>query len=218
MRNKTSFSRSIFPSVIIIFLFSLILGGCKKVSSEEVLKLSINNIDKDPLFQDYVFKMQNQFNSVQDYTLLSSLLKDGKISNEEANLMYKAYGYSNNEEFRFEYIQLSNIMRQLWKKYDFNAYTNEEKKAAVLKTYKQLSHKNTFNSMQIALNSMYDDCEKIRVNCILSVAAEATIMHLGCSALDVTFIFGILCHGTSILYQKTAGDNCNLAATKCRTT
>jgi hypothetical protein len=94
MRNKTSFSRSIFPSVIIIFLFSLILGGCKKVSSEEVLKLSINNIDKDPLFQDYVFKMQNQFNSVQDYTLLSSLLKDGKISNEEANLMYKAYGYS----------------------------------------------------------------------------------------------------------------------------
>ena len=133
MRNKTSFSRSIFPSVIIIFLFSLILGGCKKVSSEEVLKLSINNIDKDPLFQDYVFKMQNQFNSVQDYTLLSSLLKNGKISNEEANLMYKAYGYSNNEEFRFEYIQLSNIMRQLWKKYDFNSYTNEEKKAAVLK-------------------------------------------------------------------------------------
>lgn len=218
MRNKSSFSRSIFPSVIIIFLFSLILGGCKKVSNEEVLKLSINNIDKDPLFQEYVSKMKNQFNSVQDYTLLSSLLKDGKITNEEANLMYQVYGYNNNEEFRFAYIQLSNIMRQLWKKYDFNAYTNEEKKAAVLKTFEQISNKNQFHSKPVTLNFMFDDCEKIRVNCVLSVAAEATIMHLGCSALDVTFIFGILCHGTSILYQKTAGDNCNLAANKCRTT
>lgn len=218
MRNKSSFSRSIFPSVIIIFLFSLILVGCKKVSNEEVLKLSINNIDKDPLFQEYVSKMKNQFNSVQDYTLLSSLLKDGKITNEEANLMYQVYGYNNNEEFRFAYIQLSNIMRQLWKKYDFNAYTNEEKKAAVLKTFEQISNKNQFHSKPVTLNFMFDDCEKIRVNCILSVAAEATIMHLGCSALDVTFIFGILCHGTSILYQKTAGDNCNLAANKCRTT
>lgn len=218
MRNKSSFSRSIFPSVIIIFLFSLILVGCKKVSNEEVLKLSINNIDKDPLFQEYVSKMKNQFNSVQDYTLLSSLLKDGKITNEEANLMYQVYGYNNNEEFRFAYIQLSNIMRQLWKKYDFNAYTNEEKKAAVLKTFEQISNKNQFHSKPVTLNFMFDDCEKIRVNCIMSVAAEATIMHLGCSALDVTFIFGILCHGTSTLYQKTAGDNCNLAANKCRTT
>jgi hypothetical protein len=162
--------------------------------------------------------MKNQFNSVQDYTLLSSLLKDGKNSNEEANLMYKVYGFNNNEEFRFAYIQLSNIMRQLWKKYDFNAYTNEEKKAAVLKTFEQISNKNQFHSKPVTLNFMFDDCEKIRVNCILSVAAEATIMHLGCSALDVTFIFGILCHGTSILYQKTAGDNCNLAANKCKAT
>ena len=69
--------------------------------------------------------MKNQFNSVQDYTLLSSLLKDGKISNEEANLMFKVYGYNNNEEFRFACIQLSNIMRLLCKKYYFDAYTNE---------------------------------------------------------------------------------------------
>lgn len=217
MRNTTTFSRGIFPTVTIIFLFALTLVGCKKMSPDEFVKLSINNIDKDPLFQEYVIKMQNQFNSVKDYTLLSSLLKDGKISNEEANLMYKIYGYDNNEEFRFAYIQLSNIMKQLWKKYDFNAYTNEEKKASVLKTFEVISHKNRFNSKQITLNSMYDDCEKIRVNCILSVAAEATIMHLGCGAMDVAFIIGITCHGVTILYQKTAGDNCNLAANKCRT-
>ena len=218
MRHEISLRKGMLSGAFVIIFFSLSIVSCKKESTEEITKRSISDIHNDPLFQDYVFKMKNQFNSVQDYTLLSSLLKDGKISNEEATLMCKVYGYNNNEEFRFAYIQLSNIMRQLWKKYDFNAYTNEEKKAAVLKTFEQINNKNQFHSKPVTLNFMFDDCEKIRVNCILSVAAEATIMHLGCSALDLTFIFGILCHGTSTMYQKTAGDNCNLAANKCKTT
>jgi hypothetical protein len=218
MRHVISTRKGMLSGAFVMILFSLSIVGCKKESTEEITKLSIKDIHKDPLFQDYVSKIQIQYNAVQDYTQLASIIKDGKISNEEANLMYKVYGYNNNEEFRFAYIQLAKIMRQLWKKYDFNAYTNEEKKAAVLKTFEQISNKNKFHSKPVILNFIFDDCEKIRVNCILSVAAEATIMHLGCAALDVTFIFGILCHGTSILYQKTAGDNCNLAANKCKTT
>jgi hypothetical protein len=218
MRHVISPRKGMLSGAFVMILFSLSIVGCKKESTEEITKRSINDIHKDPLFQDYVSKIQIQYNAVQDYTQLANIIKDGKISNEEANLMYKVYGYNNNEEFRFAYIRLAKIMRQLWKKYDFNAYTNEEKKEAVLKTFEQISNKNKFHSKPVTLNFIFDDCEKIRVNCILSVAAEATIMHLGCAALDVTFIFGILCHGTSILYQKTAGDNCNLAANKCKTT
>jgi hypothetical protein len=89
MRHEISLRKGMLSGAFVIIFFSLSIVSCKKESTEEITKRSISDIHNDPLFQDYVFKMQNQFNSVQDYTLLSSLLKDGKISNEEANLMYK---------------------------------------------------------------------------------------------------------------------------------
>jgi hypothetical protein len=92
MRHEISLRKGMISGAFVIIFFSLSIVSCKKESTEEITKRSISDIHNDPLFQDYVFKMQNQFNSVQDYTLLSSLLKDGKISNEEANLMYKVYG------------------------------------------------------------------------------------------------------------------------------
>ncbi len=226
MRQATSFSRRMLSVVTAILLFSIIIVACKKDSTKDVTKLSISNIHKDPLFQEYVVRVQNQFNSVRNHTLLSSIIKDGKISNEEGDIIHSIYGYTSKEEFRSSYTQISSILKQLWNKYDFNAYSNEEKKFAVLGTFEQIGHEKLFHTTdQISIktssteniqNYMEDDCEKIRVNCILSVAAEATVMHLGCGALDLTFFLGIACHGAAIVYQKTAGDNCNLEARRCR--
>jgi hypothetical protein len=60
-----------------------------------------------------------------------------------------------------------------------------------------------------------DDCEAERRNCIGSVAAG---MHVACSAADLTIIAGIICHGAAFVYQWTAGNNCNIAARRCRET
>jgi hypothetical protein len=216
MIQATSFSRGIFSALIVIALFSILINGCKKASSEKVTKLSINNIHNDPLFQDYVVRVHSQYNSVQNFNLLSSIMKDGKITNEESNLLHSVYGYNSKEEFHFAYVQLSNIARELWKKYDFNSYTNEEKKAAVIKTYEQIRHNNP-TSNSIALNFIDDDCEKIRQSCILSTAAQATLMHIGCGVLDIGVILGVTCHSAAILYQKAEGDKCNAEADKCKT-
>jgi hypothetical protein len=62
----------------------------------------------------------------------------------------------------------------------------------------------------------FDPCETERINCIASVSAEAAIMHLNCTVLDLSIFGGIVCHGAAIVYQITAGNNCNLAAKRCR--
>ena len=128
MRHVISLRKGMLSGAFVIIFFSLSIVGCKKESTEEIPKLSISDIHKDPLFQDYVSKMQIQYNAVQDYTQLARIINDGKINNDEVDIIHTVFGYSSKEEFRFTYIQLSNIVRQLCKKYDFNAYTNEEKK------------------------------------------------------------------------------------------
>lgn len=90
MRHVISTRKGMLSGAFVMILFSLSIVGCKKESTKEITKLSINDIHKDPLFQDYVSKIQIQYNAVQDYTQLASIIKDGKISNEEANLMYMA--------------------------------------------------------------------------------------------------------------------------------
>ncbi|HNU13958.1 MAG TPA: hypothetical protein PKI55_05815 [Chitinophagaceae bacterium] len=61
-----------------------------------------------------------------------------------------------------------------------------------------------------------DPCETQRRNCIASVSAEAAVMHMGCAALDLSIIGGIICHGAAFAYQWTAGNNCNINAQLCR--
>lgn len=61
-----------------------------------------------------------------------------------------------------------------------------------------------------------DECERERRNCIIAVGAEAIAMHLACGALDLTIIGGIICHGAAFTYQITQGNNCNIAARRCR--
>lgn len=58
-------------------------------------------------------------------------------------------------------------------------------------------------------------CEKQRINCIAAVAAEALVMHVGCAAVDITVLAGIVCHAAAFTYQYTAGKNCNIAYEQC---
>lgn len=212
------------PLAVIISLMYMITG-CKKDSNNEFEKLPLTNIHKDPIFKDYIIKTQEQYNLVKDFTLLQKIMLDGKISKTEDETIHSVYGYKNKEEFRSAVKNLSNIKSYLLNKYNFQLYSKSDKKEAILKTlvqineFKPLQLTNQVSlkaySSEISSKFIADDCEKIRRNCILSVAAEATIMHLGCAALDVTILLGIACHSAATLYQYTAGENCNLEAKKC---
>ena len=72
MRHVLPPRKGMLSGAFVIILFSLSIVGCKKESTEEITKLSINDIHKDPLFQDYVSKIQIQYNAVQDYTQLAN--------------------------------------------------------------------------------------------------------------------------------------------------
>ena len=79
---------------------------------------------------------------------------------------------------------------------------------------KKASFKKSKN--QLLVNYEPDDCNRERGNCIGSVAAQAAAAHLACAAADLTIIAGIICHGAAIIYQITAGDNCNIAYRRCK--
>lgn len=216
--NKLAFS--------IIILLTVMIAGCKKNSNIELAKLPLTNIHKDPIFKEFIINTQNQFNSVRDFSALKTYMTDGKISKAEADLLPSLYGYYNREEFLAAFIHLSNIKSYLLNKYDFKASSYDDKKEAILKTFEQINELKSFqttyqaplkaSSNSVVSTFIVDDCEKIRRNCILSVAAEATIMHIGCAALDVTILLGIACHSAATLYQYTAGENCNLEASRCK--
>ena len=83
MRHEISIRNGMLSGAFVIIFFSLSIVGCKKESTEEITKGSISDIHKDPLFQDYVVRVHSQYNSVQNFNLLSSIMKDGKITEEQ---------------------------------------------------------------------------------------------------------------------------------------
>ena len=58
-------------------------------------------------------------------------------------------------------------------------------------------------------------CETIQQNCVIGAAAEATIMHFACGALDLAVIPGLICHGAAIAYQISASSTCNTNYERC---
>ena len=60
------------------------------------------------------------------------------------------------------------------------------------------------------------NCERIRINCIIEIAAITTAAHLACIAPELTGFPGVVCHGAAYAKQITASitwsvnaDNCN---------
>lgn len=61
-----------------------------------------------------------------------------------------------------------------------------------------------------------DLCERARVACLASVAAQATFMNIGCLALDPAGGIGILCHAAVLAYQTAESAQCNITAEQCK--
>lgn len=97
------------------------------------------------------------------------------------------------------------------KRYNFESVPDEKLKTEILKTFEKLDMYQSGQPYVMALSN----CESIRRNCIAKVAAEATGIHIGCTVLDISVFAGVACHAAAIIYQWTAGNNCNLEAENC---
>ncbi len=61
-----------------------------------------------------------------------------------------------------------------------------------------------------------DPCSSARKNCLVSVVAQTTLMHIGCAAADLTIIVGILCHSAVFAYQVSESNICESDYKNCK--
>ena len=161
---------------------------------------------------------------MKEEQLLKNYLEDGKLSEEEKKDIYKLFGYENSDIFWQDVAKNKGDVKYLIKNYDLNKIPASLIENEIVKVYQDpdigtqlLAMVDNNSTIDFLDDGSGDDiCERIRKNCILSVGGEALAMHMGCAALDLSVVAGLICHGGVILYQKTANNNCNLEAERCR--
>lgn len=151
---------------------------------------------------------------IKNIDALQEYLKDGKLSEYEARTIHTLLGYEDKELFLNDFKAQQERVKFLNRKYDLQSLTTDQKRTA----FEESLDKITFakNSKMTKVSIAQDPCEAIRQNCVISVAAVATTMHIGCAVLDITVVAGLVCHGAAIAYQYTAGNNCNLESQQCK--
>jgi hypothetical protein len=175
---------------------------------------SIEKIHEDVIFQEFVLDIQRQAGYMQNINTLQQYLKDGELSDYEKETIHGFFGYNDKKLFWSDQTRRHDRLVSLTKKYNLSNATNRQKELAIEKTFIKLGLFSEISLTNRALRAV-DPCETIRRNCIGSVAAQAAVMHIGCAALDISVIGGIICHAAAFTYQYTAGNNCNAEAEKC---
>jgi hypothetical protein len=202
-----------------IFLLSiiavLILNSCEKNQQalDDQFSKKIENLHSDKIFQDFLIDEQQQVLKLTDINKLKNYISDNRLTDDEQINIHKLFGYSDYKVYWEERVAQNERVKYLFKKYDIK---NANKDMLRNEITKAQALTNIWESSYYNVMSKTDLCEKIRINCLASVAAEATIMHLGCATLDITVVAGIICHSAATIYQITASNNCNLQAQQCR--
>ena len=142
---------------------------------------------------------------------------DSYINNSDESL-FSHFPQFDNNDLKNSVTLIKDKYSIVWNKHEeVFPHLDTDQRAEIIKTIIQCaSSKIRIDGEGSLEERMADDCEKERINCIASVAAQAATMHLVCAYLDLTVIAGIICHGAAFTYQWTAGNNCNIAARRCR--
>ncbi|MES1215394.1 MAG: hypothetical protein ABUT20_07755 [Bacteroidota bacterium] len=169
---------------------------------------------EDTDFQAYLQTIQEQVSKVKDIKGLQDALRDDKLTENELVIVYQSLGFNSKEEL-INLVKLQNQRKALLNnKYGLSEISIDLKLSVTEKALEKMKY---FNKQEnVGTNLRADICETIRKSCITSVAAESAVMHLGCAALDLSVIAGIICHAAAITYQYSAGNNCNSQAELCK--
>lgn len=104
-------------------------------------------------------------------------------------------------------------VRYVHERYRWEGHSRGAQLSAVVSTFKELK---LYGYQEAGISNISGRCEQRRTACLVSTAAEATLMHLGCTALDLTIIGGIACHGAAITWQLSESAICNMDYSECR--
>lgn len=154
----------------------------------------------------------NQYERIQDVTLLEKVINNKSVNLDDTTDIHKVFGYSNYDEFNNDMVKQRNRAQELDRRYGLKNQPDSLIINGILIAFEVLNIYDSMNSPY----SLEKTCEKIRRNCVAKVAAQAVGGHFACGVLDVSLIGGIFCHGAAIVYQWTAGNNCNNQAVRCK--
>lgn len=216
--------KKILKSFFVVGLISM-LGIPKFTFSQDDRIFSCNSFPtSDPTLNSYVqnlissnsnfdSRMRNIYDNLDssDQKITSNYLKDKNVS------LFDSYPQFNDVELINHASSAKNAYSLVWQRFmELNTGIDSTQCFENIKgIISCASGKNKLQELG-SLRMADDPCETQRRNCIVAVASEAAIMHLGCASLDLTIIGGIICHGVAFAYQISAGSNCNVAARLCR--
>ena len=204
---------------VVLTIFVVILLSCSKdeQSKNTYKNFESENLHDDLAFQKYLLDFQVQASKLNDEEKLRRYISDGKLDQSEIENFPKLFGYIDSKKYWEERKEINDIRLTLINNYNLVDVSVEQIKEEVLKAFETSPQLYSFEvGLMDEIDEFDDECERIRRNCLLSVASEAAIMHTTCLSLDLSLIAGALCHGAAVLYQWTAGNNCNEEAARCR--
>lgn len=203
----------IFLAFAVMILGTFAITSC---SNEENSETQVNNnflkregvldLSEDPdfielynLFLDY--KDKNRDVQQINY-FITKIEHDEELSNEEIELFAQSMGYVSREEAS-EYAQrFVDLSVSLDNRHNISYMEQGELEDIFIAG---------FGSYQ----NHSGDCERRRGNCFARAASLATLAHLGCAALDLTVVLGLLCHAAVTVAWMADNDDCKLEYEDC---
>lgn len=208
--NNSKQLQKVIAGILLLLVSVTGFYGCKK---EDVKAQSVKPIDylkSDHRSITILENNLNLINNIKDLKRAKDIIDETNPSIVELEELSKLLGFENLLKYK-QYINAENkVLNQLKIEYNLSVY----KQGDIIKSLNPKSNLlNASTSETVML--VADNCERIRRNCLIGVAATATAAHLACTAADLTVIGGIVCHAAAIVYQAVAGDNCNAEAENC---
>lgn len=212
-------SMNLFKKTLILVGGLLMLIGCSK--EEATNETQFNNfktksntsIIDDPVFTDYLVAAYDHFELKNDPATIESYIADGDIDAKESLDIHIAFGYSSRAGLDAYELAQTNRMIYLDKTYGLGSMPQQERVKLTLQGFDKvnlpfLDFDNDQSSLTI--------CERKFRNCKRKANSIAVAMHMGCVALDVTTIPGLICHGAALIYQAAALDDCKIDFIECK--
>ncbi len=202
-----------FKILAAFFLLMYIVSCKRQIESPSEPGISIKDISE--IAQDTTFinflKDQLNYSLIKKNTKkINEILKNQTISSEEMKTIHNYFGFNNPIDFLNHFNEMKRRALYLDKVFGLNRMEISAKRDILINGFERLLKKiNTKNEGTISRALADGPCETARVNCIVTVTSESAIMHLGCAALDLTVLGGLLCHGAAVAYQWSAGNTCN---------
>ncbi len=203
----------ILKTGLLAAIFGMALWSCKKdeaslnASSNElspdqlIVKTAIQNIFEDPLLLEIQTNVSHLTPVSNIYEILQELSSKTTFIQDDIDNISEAFGFSDPIGLNNFLVMQDSLYQILIYKYNLKGYSLNE-----------LTHH--LNDVIISLPAPNNCDSHLRV-CAIEASADAALMHLGCGALDLTVLGGIMCHGVVAGWHYNALQGCNLDWDDC---